>query len=1196
MRVDGLGFFNSPITCVFEIGLLVLFKTVEPFGGNFTKSPNKGAFYMRGNNKPLSVRLSVWLSLAFLLAIMLSGSALAQVLYGSIVGNVKDNNGAVVSGATVRITNKQTNQSREVVTTSDGSFNFPTVQTGRYEVTVSKTGFKTFSRENVEVTLNNVTRTDVPLEIGQVTETISVTADATLLQTDRAEVRAELTSQTLLNVPIPPGRNYQQLLRSLPGINPPENAHSVPTNPSRALQYNVNGTNRSSNNVRIDGASQYNLFLPHVTAYVPALESIETVNVVTNNFDAEQGLAGGAAINVQIKSGTNQLHGSAFEYHDNNLTKARPWNLTPVNGVPQDKPKRVYNQFGGTLGGPIIKDKLFYFASFEGTNDRQLGARLLTLPTAEMRNGDLSGGGLAIYDPATGNSIGQNRTAFAGGIIPSNRIDPIAKLILKDLPLPNRPGFTNNYYATAPYSFDRKTLDTKVNYNPSEKFTTYGRFSFLTYKQLNPGALGPLDGVGTAPQGGNTGVGSGETYGVTVAGVYTVNTNFIIDANVGYTKQGTSSEQGFLDQKIGLDVLKIPGTNGSRDFENGWPRFAISGFANLGVQDAFMPYTRNDPQWVYVTNFNWTRRNHNIRFGMDIARQTLNHLQAEWNGGGTAEPGSGGFVFGQGPTQLCNTPNSAGTACSSFQQGNQFNSFATFLLGYYTSAGRTYLVEPPIIFKSRAYSFYVRDGWQVNQKLTLTIGTRWEYYPMPQREDRGIERYDFATNTMKVCGVGDVPKDCGVKLSKKLFSPRLGIAWRISDSFVLRTGYGITYDPISLARTFRTNYPMLLAFNVVAPNSAASAGLLKDGIPPTPLVPITNGTVSVPGSVNVLTLGDSFKRPYIQSWNLVLEKNIGWGFTASAGYIATRTVGQSGQINMNAGLVGGGTASQPLNKQFGRVASTNLQNGIANSHYDSLQTNLKRRFSNGLQLQASYTWSKGIGLAGLGADNDGALAINEPNFRYLNRGILSINIPHNFQFSGGWELPFGKGKRWVNDNKIGSALAGGWQLSWLYGAFTGYPFSVSASGTSLNAPGSSQRADQVKSEVKKLGGIGAGNPYYDPYAFAPVTTARFGTVGFNTLTSPGTSNLDLGLFREFRITEGVKLQFRVEAFNATNTPHFAAPGGNASSPSRDSAGNILLDANGRPRLNGFMEVTNTRSFGREGIDERVFRFGLRLGF
>jgi hypothetical protein len=1146
-----------------------------------------------------SIRVGAPLA-ALLIALALAQSANAQVLYGSIVGNVKDKSDAAVTGATVKITHQETNQTRETVTNQDGSYNFPTVQTGTYAITVTKVGFKSITRSNIEITLNNITRSDISLEVGDVSETVSITAEGVLLQTDRAEVRAELTTQSLQNLPVPAGRNYQNLFRTLPGINPPTNAHSIPTNPSRALQYNVNGASSSSNNVRIDGASQYNIFLPHVTAYVPALESIETVNIVTNNFDAEQGLAGGAAVNVQIKSGTNNIHGSAFEFHDNQHTKARPWNLTPINGVAQDKPKRIFNQYGGTVGGPIKKDKLFYFASFEGTNDRQLGSRFLTLPTEDMRKGILSAAIPAgtdcnvnrvagcIYDPGTGNANGTGRLAFSGNTIPDGMIDPLAKLILKDLPLPNRVGtgvggITDNFYATAPYAFDRKTLDTKVNWNISDKLTSYGRFSFLSYKQLNPGALGPLDGIGTAPQGGNTGVGSGNTYGVTVAAVYTVKSNFIIDANLGYTKQGTSSEQGFLDQKIGLDVLGIPGTNGARDFENGWPRFRIEGFANLGVQDSFMPYTRNDPQWQYVANFNWTRGSHNIRFGFDFARQKINHLQAEWNGGGNAEPGSGGFRFQQGPTSFCTATNAAGDCTGVAPQSIPFNSFATFLLGLHTNAGRTLLVDPPIIFKARAYSLYVRDQWQVNPKLTLTYGTRWEYYPLPKRDGRGIERYDFNTNTMMVCGIGNVPEDCGVKLSKKLFSPRLGIAWRVNDSFVVRTGYGITIDPVSLARVFRTNYPMLVNFNLTAPTNAnvAPAGLLRNGIPPSPAPDISSGTVPVPNSVSVLTLGDSFKRPYVQSWNLVLEKEIGWGFTASAGYVATRTIGQAGSFDVNAGVPGRGTAGQPLNVRFpGRTAPTTLYDGFANSHYDSLQTSLKRRFSNGLQMQANYTWSKAIGLANLGTTNDDGLAIHDPAFRDLNRAVLNIDTPHNFQFTGGYEFPLGKGRRWLGDNRLASAFAGGWQLSWLFGAFSGTPFSVTASGTSLNAPGNTQRADQVKAEVTKLGGIGLGTSYYDRTAFAAVTGARYGTVGFNSLRSPETVNLDVGLFREFRITEGIKLQFRTEAFNVTNTPHFDRPS----------------DANRNVSSPDFLSITGTRQFGREGIDERVFRFGLRLSF
>ncbi|MFN8002621.1 MAG: hypothetical protein U0X75_16565 [Acidobacteriota bacterium] len=368
---------------------------------------------------------------------------------------------------------------------------------------------------------------------------------------------------------------------------------------------------------------------------------------------------------------------------------------------------------------------------------------------------------------------------------------------------------------------------------------------------------------------------------------------------------------------------------------------------------------------------------------------------------------------------------------------------------------------------------------------------------------------------------------------------------------------------------------------------------MKNGIPVTPSVPINDGKVSVPGTVNVLTLGDASVVMYpILEPGARKERRSGLCRVGRLHRHAHRRT--IGTVNLNAGLVGGGTASSRSIRNLAASPQPNLQNGISPLSLRFL-ANSRRRFR--WHLSTSYTWSKGIGLANLGGDNDGGLAINEPNFRNLNRSVLGINIPHNLQFSGSWELPFGKGKRWLSDNAVTSALTGGWQLSWLYGAFSGTPFSVTSSGTSLNAPGSTQRADLVKSEVQKLGGIGVGTPYYDPTAFAPVTTVRFGTAAFNLLQSPGTSNLDLGLFREFRITEGIKLQFRAEAFNATNTPHFAAPGGNASAPSRDAAGNILTDpVTGLPRLNGFMEVTNTRSFGREGIDERVFRFGLRLSF
>jgi hypothetical protein len=424
---------------------------------------------------------------AMLVALTIPTAARAQVLYGSITGNVADTSGAVVAGATVTITHKETGQSRDGVTNTNGIYDFPTLQAGTYSIRVSKSGFKTVTKENVAVTLNTVTRADISVEVGQVTESVLITAGAAQLKTDRAEVSSELTSRPLRDLPVALGRNYQNLFRTLPGITPPENAHSIPSNPSRALVFNVNGASRSSNNTRIDGVSTTNVWLPHVTAYVPALESIETVNVVTNSFDAEQGLAGGAAINVQIKSGTNDFHGSAFEYHANHKLNAKNF-FTPAD---RGKNKFLQNQYGGTFGGPIKKDKLFFFASYEGTKNRQNDFRIVSVPTAALRAGDFSnvrtsaGALVPIYDPtsssnpATRMQISDPSRATAANplglnIIPIGRIDPIVKKILPLIPLPNLPGESNNYYGTAPFLFDRWTVDSKVNWTVNQKFNFWG--------------------------------------------------------------------------------------------------------------------------------------------------------------------------------------------------------------------------------------------------------------------------------------------------------------------------------------------------------------------------------------------------------------------------------------------------------------------------------------------------------------------------------------------------------------------------------------------------------------------------------------------------------------------------------------------------------------------------------------------------
>ncbi|HEY3135929.1 MAG TPA: TonB-dependent receptor [Blastocatellia bacterium] len=1099
-----------------------------------------------------------WVSLAMLLTLGMPRAGHAQTLYGSIVGNVTDSSGAAVNKATVTIKNRETNLSRDTTTDEAGNYSFPTVQTGSYGMTVTVSGFKTYTRTEIPVTLNTVTRVDVALEVGQVTEAVSVTAEAPLLQTDRAEVRAELGDKALNNLPVTLGRNYQNLFGTLPGFNIPTEAHSVPTNPSRSLRFNVNGVSASINNTRIDGASSTNPWLPHITAYVPSLEAIEVVNVVTSSYDAEQGLAGGAVVNVQIKSGTNQFHGSAFEYWSNKILKARNY-FTPV-GV--EKGAFNYNQYGGTIGGPIKRNKLFFFVSYEGTKDYEAAFRTGSVPTAALRRGDFSASPNPIYDPTTGNADGSGRKAFDNKQIPSNRWDPISLKILSALPLPNLPGETNNLFTQGPFAFDRWTIDSKITYNITSKLTSFFRYSVLDYSIKNSTQFGDtLEGNPLSTFTGitsNAGTGHGNTYNLSVGANYMVTPNLIIDGNFGWVRLNTDSEHPTIGQNIGLDVLGIPGTNGPERYQSGYPKFAF-GYTDVGTNEDFMPYYRRDDNYQYVANATWIHGRHEIRGGLDFYLLGMNHIQPEFTVGGSANP-RGWFNFGAGPTQIKGGPG-----------GNNFNQFASFLLGVPTSIGKRVLTEKPYSARSWSYSTYLRDRWQVTPKLTLSYGTRYEFFPMATRANHGFELYDLNLNKMLIGGIGSVPEDLGVEVSKTLFGPRLGIAYRPTGDFVLRAGYGITNDPYPLGRPLRTNYPILVELVNNGPNSLTPVSKLSAGIPAVPTPGLDNGVIDIAGNITAITMPHKFNRGYVQSWNVTLQKGIKWGFVGEVGYVATRQIRELGFLDLNWADIGKGSAGQQLFAQFGRTASTRLVSPIGNSTYDAFQARLQRRFRNGYSFETNYTFSKSIALASNVSGSDDLAPIQIPKYYYLNRGVSTLDRPHRLNITNILDVPFGKGHKWLNSGGAASAILGGWQINNLINIHSGSPFGISASGTSLNAPGSSQRADQVKPEVAILGGHGPGQPYFDTTAFAPVTEVRFGTAGPNILRGPRYSNWNFGLFRRFQVNERIDIQFRGEAFNFTNTPHFGNPGNS---------------------------VTTASSFGiiSSASGERFFRFGLRIGF
>jgi hypothetical protein len=1046
------------------------------------------------------------------------------------------------------------------------------VPPGTFRVTVALAGFKESVTTGVVVTQNSVTRIGSMLVVGAVTDAITVTAERPVLQTDRADVRTEIESKQLANLPVPLGRNYQNLFVMIPGVSPPQNIHSVAVNPARGLIFSSGGTTQNANAIRIEGAISNNLWLPHVAAYIPALEAIETVSVVTGSFDADDGLSGGMAANVRIKSGTNQLHGSAFDYHYDERMKARPYFLPAGT----DKPKTRQDQFGGSLGGPIVKDRAFFFASYERTHDNQVATRFGTVPTLAVRRGDLSASPTPIYDPATGSADGSGRTAFAGNVIPANRIDPIVQKLIALLPAPTNDRLTDNYFATAPFDFVRHKVDAKINLNPTPKLTFSGRVGWMNHHFDSPPMFGDLGGLPVSEPSGKMGRGLGNTTTITGSASYLVTPTFIVDAYTGGTIIKITSEPPRMDENLGTDFLGLPGTNGGGRLYGGWPQFAVTSYSPLGYPGSNgTPYEDDNWQYQFTTNASWTHGRHTVKFGGDVVRQALNRFE-------TGAP-SGSFSFAGGTTTLRGGPSA-----------NQFNSYAAFLLGLPSTVSRSIIPFEDNHTRSRNWQFstFLKDTWQVSSKLTASLGLRWDYFPMGVRTTRGRERYDFDTNTMWICGAGDVPRDCGYDMGKGNLSPRLGAAYRATDTLVIRGGFGINYDPYPLAfvRDILGNYPSSINLSVTAPNGFQYASRLAAGSPAIQAPDVSAGVIPIPANVSARALDPAPKRGYVRSWNLTIQKELGWGFAGQIAYVATRQRDINQILDQNAGQVPGlGNAGRPLFQRFGRTAESARLTNVGWNQYDSLQSSLQRRLTQGVQLNVAYTWSKAFGIC-CDLLSDNPPAIQALDYFELNRARLNIDRPHNLQASMVAELPFGPGRRFLSGSSgIAAALARGWQVNGLFSAYSGAPFNVTADGTSLNMPGSTQRADLVKPEVEILGNVGPGTSYFDPLAFAPVTEARFGTASFNVLRGPRVVNVDFSVQRQFRPTPSTTLQFRVEAFNLTNTPHFANPSANVSNLQRNADGSIR-------NLGGFSSITSTANTGRDGIDERLFRIGVRFGF
>ncbi len=1111
---------------------------------------------------------------------------LAQVLYGSLVGNVSDPNGHAVAGANVEATNVGTGESKNTTTDDNGGFSFSGLQVGLYKITVSMTSFKTLVKQEVRVEANIVRRVDAQMAVGEVHETVVVSAaqEATL-QTDKADVNTELQTKQIQDLPITSsgGRNFQALYKLVPGFSlVTEGVSSDGGNPQRTMTGNVNGNSFQANLTKIDGASNQYIWLPFNTAYVPPAESIQSVNIVTNSYDAEQGNAQGASVNVTTKSGTNEFHGSGFEFHTDNALKA----LNYFNPAGFRKPKFILNQFGGAVGGPILKNKLFFFTDWETTKRRQLASRTVQVINPDgifdsTGNANLSAAIPAgtncnvtpiagcVFDPNTGTSTGAGRTAFAGNIIPASRIDPAAKIMLGRI---RKSGFlnsdgvnaTSNYNTTGSAALDRNTYDVKINWLKSQKTTIFGRYSRSWATYFDPPTLG--DAMGGATGGGQVGTAPSKIQSVGLGGTHTISSTMVFDINLGYTRQklGAVYDPDVNLGNFGVDTLKIPGTNGPARLAGGSPAFIFStgGWNSIGNSDTGNPFQFRDNQYVGNANLSWARGSHDLRFGVEHTRNGMNHFQPQ---GGAFQTPRGSFRFSGSVTAL----NATGAAAA-----NKANSLAQFLLGLPNEVGKAVQNANPNSLRWNTWSAYGRDRWQVTPNLTINYGLRWEYYPMATADHGGVKLFDPNTGNVLIGGYGSTPLHDGVDVGHGKFLPRFGLAYRWGSKTVVRIGYGMSADSNNW-RFFRNNYPATTNSDVNGTNSFSPAGSLTGetltpfpglpvGIPFVAIPDISSGVVVVPSGVspgNVVPF--NFRRGYVHSYNLTIQHE--WkGFVAEAAYVGTRGIRLLTNENINAGTIGGGQNSRPLFIKFGKnYGDVNCLCPDANSYYDALQSKVTRRFGKDSYIGAIYTFSKAINsedneeVAGTFGGQGGSLFWPNPAYKSRNKALATFDRTHNFVVWGGYDLPFGKGQRWAKHGIL-NAIAGGWQLNWVLQSTSGTPFSLIGGGSQVNAPGNTQTADQI-GPLTIIGGIGPAPitgqsvscaptnlacHYFDPSSFRAVPTAeiRFGSTGRNIIRGPGFFNLDGSIFRNFNITERVKFQLRMEMFGATNTPHFANPG------------------------------------------------------
>ena len=1127
--------------------------------------------------------------LCCLVFLCLPFESFGQAVYGSISGNVMDATGAAVPNAKVTITDIGKGVTYNTVTNESGNYAQGHLIVGVYEVRVEAPGFSAYVQKNVHVEVDAVTQISARLALGTVGETVNVTAEAPLLKTERSDVSDTVTQKAMQELPVL-GRDMSRMYFMIPGVQA-TGTTAASEQPQDIYRPTVGGQYWGGISFQLDGTDNRESVLgePVIT---PNLDSVSELKITTTAYDAEFGQASQAVISAQTKSGTNSLHGSLFEYRRDQHGAARD-PFSQANPVPGTGGRYIlptlWNQFGGSIGGPIQKDKTFFFGDYQANRQHNAGSLLLRVPTAAERSGDLSDLNTPIFNPCTTSlndcSVAPaQRQQFTNNTVPTSLLSPQSLNLLKFIPLPNVAavtGNTPNFAAAGQGVLNSDAFNVRIDRYQTEKLHMFGRYSYMRYAIQAPGAFGNEAGGPNFAAAAFAGSSSLRDQSLAAAVDYMARPNWLMDFRFGFFRYRVFVNPNGLGSSLAKDA-GIPGLNLDPYYTSGMPAFTLNGTGafsfgySLGINSCNCPLNEQENEFQGVANVTHIFGDHSLKFGADWRFQQNLRVPSDTHR-------SGQLTFD--PTTTAG-PNGGGLGLASFLMG-QVQSFGRYVSNSVDAAER----------QNRFFS-YVQDTWRVTRKLTLNYGLRWEIY-FPQYvngKDRGGFQ-NLATGEVEIAGENGIGLNGNVNTSYKHFAPRLGVVYQIEPKTVIRAGYGRSYDVgvfgVSFGHNVTQNLPVLANQSLNPAQPWLAVFSLAQG-PPAVLDPSSilatqpkgpNGNPLQPNGIspNVLPLNSdrTMRLPTVDAWNFTVEHQFSSSTVLSVGYVGNKGYhvtpgGTNYNINQPT-IVGFGTLStnqrRPFFQKFGWTQSIKYYSDDASVKFNSLQVRGEKRFATGLQFQGNFTWASAFDF--------------ENSYYYWNHDLMygRENGVRRFvfNFNALYELPFGKGKSFLKtDSRAANLLLGGWQVAGVGTWESGYPFTPSYASCGSDADTGPCRANlvgnaTVDNPTAKQWYVTAPSDTSDPGCLTtanptPLLNANgctrgpwsrpapgtFGNVARNSFFGPHFFNVDASLSKRFEISERWSGQFRAELFNAFNHVNLGQPNGQVDSP---TAGQIFALAN-----------------------------------